>query len=76
MKPYSEIYISVSGGAEENKSLSLTLPWDANIEDWIDVFKIILTHQTFTPQTICELFDEPVSYQPLTESEKSAFYDN
>lgn len=76
MKLYSKIYINVSGEANENKSLSLTLPCDANIDDWADVFKTILIHQTFTPQTICELFNEPLSYNFLTKEEKSEFYEN
>jgi hypothetical protein len=72
MKPYSEIYINVSGGADETKTITLTLPWDADIEDWEDAFKTILTHQTFAPQTISELFDEPISYENLTEEEMKA----
>lgn len=64
MKNYSEIYISVSGGAEEGKSISLTLPWDAGIDDWVETFKTILTHRTFTTQTINEVFpqDEGLFY--------------
>ena len=39
-----------------NKSIELTLNWDADINDWKDTFKTILTYQTFDPQTIEELF--------------------
>ena len=40
-----------------NKSIELTLNWDADINDWIETFKTILTHQTFCPETIKELFE-------------------
>jgi hypothetical protein len=43
-------------GHELNRSIELTLNWDADIEDWKEAFKTILTHQTFHPQTIEELF--------------------
>ena len=43
-------------GHQLNKSIELTLNWDADINDWKDAFKTILTHQTFDPQTIEELF--------------------
>jgi len=39
-----------------NKSIELTLNWDADINDWKDAFKTILTHQTFHPQLIEEIF--------------------
>ena len=68
MKEYSEIYISVSGGAEAGKSISLTLPWDAGISDWVDSFKTILTHQTFTPETIDEVFAKNEGFFYLDEN--------
>jgi hypothetical protein len=39
-----------------NKSIELTLNWDADINDWKDAFKTILTHQTFHSQLIEEIF--------------------
>ena len=66
MKQPSEIYIDVRG-PNENKSLSLTLPWDSNLEDWKEVFVTILTHQTFSPETIKELF--------FNEEESSSEYE-
>jgi len=56
VKKPSEICINVSGGTEEAKSISLTLPWDSNIEDWKEAFVTILTHQSFAPETIRDLF--------------------
>lgn len=43
-------------GFKLNKSIELTLNWDADLNDWRDVFKTILMHQTFDSQSIEELF--------------------
>ncbi len=43
-------------GHQLNKSIELTLNWDADINDWKDAFKTILIHQTFDSQSIEELF--------------------
>ena len=43
---------------KHNKSLQLTLNWDADIEDWVDAFKTILIHQTFCEDTVKELFED------------------
>lgn len=51
----NETVISVTGPIK-GQYLTLTLPWDANAEEWVDVFKTILTHQTFAPKTIAEIF--------------------
>lgn len=40
-----------------NKSLQLTLNWDADIDDWVEAFKTILIHQTFGEDTVKELFE-------------------
>jgi hypothetical protein len=40
-----------------NKSLQLTLNWDADIDDWVEAFKTILIHQTFCEDTVKELFE-------------------
>jgi len=40
-----------------NKSLQLTLNWDADINDWVEAFKTILIHQTFGEDTVKELFE-------------------
>ena len=67
MKQPSEIYIDVRG-PNENKSLSLTLPWDSSLDDWKQAFKVILTHQEFSPQTIEELF-----YDEFTETDSTVY---
>jgi len=41
-----------------NKSLLLTLNWDANVDDWITAFKTILIHQTFCEDSVKELFED------------------
>jgi len=46
-----------------NNSLQLTLNWDADINDWVNAFKTILIHQTFTEDTIKELFEDRDLYQ-------------
>lgn len=43
-----------------NKSLQLTLNWDADINDWVDAFKTILIHQTFCEDTVKDLFENPL----------------
>jgi hypothetical protein len=65
VKQPSEIYIDVRGGLHEGKSICLTLPWDANLEDWKEAFVTILTHQTYSPDTINELF-----YDESAEADK------
>ena len=67
MKKPSEIYIDVRG-PNENKSLSLTLPWDSNLEDWKEAFVTILTHQSFAPETIKDLF-----YDESTETDSIVY---
>jgi hypothetical protein len=44
------------------KSVQLTLNWDASLEDWIDTFKTILIHQSFTEDTVKELFMDKDEY--------------
>ena len=56
-----KITINVDG-YKHNNSLQLTLNWDANINDWIDVFKTILIHQTFTEDVVKELFEDKELY--------------
>lgn len=61
--------ISVTGPTE-GKHLSLILPWDANLEDWVTAFKTILTHQTFGAESIREIFadeDYPLYTEPEYE---------
>lgn len=43
---------------EENSSMEIEVPWDANIEDWKNIFKTILTYKQFHKDTIHELFYE------------------
>lgn len=49
-----EIYISNPDG----KVIILALPEDANTEDWKDIFRTILTFQTFGADCIKEFFNE------------------
>jgi hypothetical protein len=51
------IIITVVNNKYLNRELRLTMNWDADINDWIETFKTILTHQTFCPETIKELFE-------------------
>ena len=37
-------------------SMSITLPWDADIRKYIHAFKTILFAQTFTPESIDAFF--------------------
>lgn len=37
--------------------MEVEIPWDASIEDWVNVFKTVLIHQTFSEDTVKELFE-------------------
>ena len=52
------IKITVEGGLTPDKKLELTMNQFADLRDWIDAFKTILIHQTFTEDTVKELFEE------------------
>jgi hypothetical protein len=53
------IKITIEGGFRPDKTIQLTLCPDADINDWIETFKTILIHQSFSETTIKELFEEP-----------------
>jgi hypothetical protein len=55
VKNFNRIEINIKG-PKDGQEMSCFLPWNANIEEWKDVFKTILTHQTFAPETIKDLF--------------------
>lgn len=56
-----KITITVEG-YKHNNSLQLTLHWDADIEDWVSAFKTILIYQTFTEDSVKELFESNEQY--------------
>lgn len=41
---------------KDNKEIYIYMPWDANLDDWIITFKTILIHQTFSEDTVKEVF--------------------
>lgn len=45
--------------SNDRGSMELEIPWDADIEDWVNVFKTVLIHQTFSEDTVKELFEDP-----------------
>jgi hypothetical protein len=49
----------IVNGYKHNSSLQLTMNWDADLDDWVNAFKTILIHQTFTEDTVKELFEDP-----------------
>ena len=53
------IKITVEGGFNPSSKLELTISADSTIEDWVDTFKTILIHQTFSADTVKELFESP-----------------
>ena len=53
------ITVTVVNHAKYNSELTLTLNWDADLEDWIAAFKTILMHQTFCEDSIKEVFADP-----------------
>ena len=56
------IKITVEGGFNPANKLELTISADSTIEDWVDTFKTILIHQTFTVDTVKELFEAPEDF--------------
>lgn len=53
------IKITIEGGLNPDRSMQLTLNPYTTLEEWIETFKVILLHQTFSEDTIKELFDMP-----------------
>ena len=51
------IKITVEGGLSPDRSLQLTMNAYSTLEEWVEAFKVILLHQTFSEDTIKELFD-------------------
>jgi hypothetical protein len=63
------IKITVEGGFKQDNKLELTISPDSTVEDWIDIFKTILIHQTFTTDTVKELFEPSIEEDiPLSKS--------
>lgn len=58
IKDLTPIKITVEGGLRPDKIIQLTISPHANIEDWIETFKTILIHQTFSEVLVKELFEE------------------
>ena len=58
IKDLTPIKITVEGGLRPDKTIQLTISPHANIEDWIETFKTILIHQTFSEVLLKELFEE------------------
>ena len=56
-KKPTPIKITIEGGFKENNKLELTISPDSTIEDWIDTFKTILIHQTFSADTVRDVFE-------------------
>ncbi len=52
------IKVTVEGGYFPDKKIELTMSAEADLSDWIDIFKTILISQTFTEDTVKELFSE------------------
>ena len=56
------IKVTVEGGYCPDRKIELTMSAEADLSDWIDTFKTILISQTFTEDTVKELFEEPTDY--------------
>lgn len=52
----TRIEINVKG--DESREISLFLPWDANLEDWRNAFRVILKWQTFHDDSIKEILPD------------------
>jgi hypothetical protein len=53
------IKVTIEGGLNPDRKLELTMAPYADLSDWIDTFKTILINQTFTEDTVKELFEPP-----------------
>jgi len=53
------IKVTVEGGLNPSRKLELTMDPYSDLSDWIDAFKTILINQTFSEDTVKELFEEP-----------------
>ena len=38
------------------RKIELTVPWDADLEEWKEIFKLLLNWATFSEETIENLF--------------------
>ncbi len=52
------IKITVEGGLNPDRKLELSMSSFADLEDWIEAFKTILIHQTFSEDAVKQLFEE------------------
>lgn len=66
MVEHKQIVVTVDGPFKD-KSLKLTLNWDADLSDWETAFKTILMHMTFPERSIEEFFDPGVDEPVCTE---------
>lgn len=51
------IKITVEGGLRPDKKIELTISAYADLEEWIEAFKTILIHQTYSEDSVKELFE-------------------
>lgn len=63
------IKITIEGGLAPDRKLELTMSPLADLKDWVDAFKTILIHQTFTEDSIKELFEEK-EYTDFSDEEE------
>ena len=54
-------------GPDPTDKIAIFLNWDACLEDWKVVFKTILINQTFTEDTLKELFFDEDYHQFIDE---------
>lgn len=64
IQQHTPIKITIEGGFRPDKGIQLTLSACADINDWIEAFKTILIHQTFSEIAVKELFEEPDYTEP------------
>jgi hypothetical protein len=68
------ITVTVADSSCDNK-IEISLNKYSDIDDWIKVFKTILIHQTFTEDTVKELFEYPWDeYDKAMEDKKEIEY--
>lgn len=56
------IKVTIEGGLNPDRKLELSMSSFADINDWIETFKTILIHQTFSEDAVKELFEEDCGY--------------
>jgi hypothetical protein len=57
---FNPTIVTISNGGD--RSISVSIPWGSNFEDWKTVFKTILIFETFSEDQVKEFFKSNEDY--------------